>query len=113
MRIYMSIPSNQWEDFMIEDFSAGRRDVLASALAVVGSALFAGPARAAAMQDEGDAADPVFAPHAHDWDWLIGNWSVRHRRLRERLAGSTSWDEFAGTCRNWPLMGGRGNVDDN
>jgi hypothetical protein len=98
---------------MIEEFPAGRRDVLAAALAVVGSALFAGAAHAGQARDESDAADPVFGPHAHDWDWLIGNWSVRHRRLRERLAGNTTWDEFAGTCRNWPLMGGRGNVDDN
>src|SRR5262245_24663577 len=28
------------------------------------------------------------AAHAHDWDWLIGNWDVWHRRLKERLAGS-------------------------
>jgi len=33
--------------------------------------------------------------HAHDWDWLIGNWDVWHRRLKDRLAGST-----AGTARN-------------
>jgi hypothetical protein len=97
---------------MIQQFPAGRRDVLAAAAAVAGSALFAGSARGETRQ-EAEPADPVFAPHARDWDWLIGNWSVRHRRLRERLAGSTEWDEFPGTCRNWPLMGGRGNVDDN
>jgi hypothetical protein len=48
-----------------------------------------------------------------DWDWLVGHWTVRHRKLRERLVGSTEWVSFEGTCINWPLLGGRGNVDDN
>jgi hypothetical protein len=49
----------------------------------------------------------------HDWDFLIGRWSVRHRRLKARLAGCTEWDEFGGTCVNWTTLGGKGNVDDN
>lgn len=49
----------------------------------------------------------------HDWDFLFGRWAVRHRRLKARLAGSTEWEEFAGTCVNWPTLGGQGNVDDN
>jgi hypothetical protein len=49
----------------------------------------------------------------HDWDFLVGRWTVRHRRLKARLAGSTEWEEFAGTCVNWPTLGGQGNVDDN
>jgi hypothetical protein len=68
---------------------------------------------AAHAQDPSEAFDPVFAPFAHDWDWLYGSWSVRHRRLRERLAGCADWDEFAGTSTCWPLMGGRGTADDN
>ena len=48
-----------------------------------------------------------------DWDWLVGYWTVRHRKLRERLVGSTEWVSFEGTCINWPLLGGRGNVEDN
>jgi hypothetical protein len=53
------------------------------------------------------------ADHAHDWDWLIGRWTVRHRRLTARLTGSTAWEEFAGTCVNWTTLGGLGNFDDN
>jgi hypothetical protein len=49
----------------------------------------------------------------HDWDFLVGHWSVRHRRLKERLANCTAWDEFGGTCVNWTTLGGKGNVDDN
>ena len=43
----------------------------------------------------------------------MGTWWVRHRRLKERLAGSDEWEEFEGTSRAWPLLDGAGNVDDN
>ena len=49
----------------------------------------------------------------HNFDFLIGSWTVTHRRLRERLAGCTSWDEFGGTSAARPILGGLGNVDDN
>jgi hypothetical protein len=49
----------------------------------------------------------------HDFDFLVGDWRVHHRRLKERLAGSHEWVEFEGTCRVRPLMNGYGNVDDN
>jgi hypothetical protein len=52
-------------------------------------------------------------PAAHDFDFFHGRWSVRHRRLRARLAGSDDWATFEGTCVAWPLLGGAGNVDDN
>jgi hypothetical protein len=89
----------------------GRRDLLAAALGVSGAMLLSPEIRAAAPASE--KTDPVFAAHADDWSWLVGSWSVRHSRLKDRLAGSTEWEEFTGTCINWALMGGRGNVDDN
>lgn len=49
----------------------------------------------------------------HDFDFLIGAWQVRHRRLKERLLGCSDWELFDGQCRMWPLLGGSGNVDDN
>lgn len=48
-----------------------------------------------------------------DFDFLVGHWNVRHRRLRARLAGSDAWDAFNGTLHNWPVLGGFGNVGDN
>lgn len=48
-----------------------------------------------------------------DFDFLVGHWHVRHRRLRERLAGCTAWDEFDGTTTGHRLMAGRLSVDDN
>jgi len=48
-----------------------------------------------------------------DFDFLMGRWTVHHRRLRERLKGSTSWEEFEGTSIARPLLGGLGNIDEN
>jgi hypothetical protein len=48
-----------------------------------------------------------------DFDFLIGSWTVAHRRLRRRLEGDTQWDRFGGQCEMQPLLGGLGNVDDN
>ena len=48
---------------------------------------------------------------SHDFDFWMGSWKVRNRRLRERLAGSTKWDEFEATAVARPLLGGIGNED--
>ncbi len=53
------------------------------------------------------------ASHARDWDWLVGNWDVWHRRLQERLAGSNDWQEFGGQSALWLSMNGSGTIDDN
>lgn len=47
-----------------------------------------------------------------DFDFFIGDWKVRHRRLKERLLGCDEWEHFDGQCRMWPLLAGSGNVDD-
>jgi hypothetical protein len=48
-----------------------------------------------------------------DFDFLIGTWRVRHRRLRERLVGSTSWEEFEGESNDRNILGGTANFDEN
>ncbi len=50
---------------------------------------------------------------ASDFDFLIGEWSVRHHRLKERLVGSSEWEDFGGTTVAHEVLGGLGNVDDN
>jgi hypothetical protein len=49
---------------------------------------------------------------ARDFDFWMGKWNVRNRRLRERLAGSDEWDEFEATSAAWPLLDGLGNQDE-
>lgn len=48
-----------------------------------------------------------------DFSFEEGRWTVHHRKLRKRLAGSSDWYEFAGTCQAGPLMGGLANYEDN
>jgi hypothetical protein len=55
----------------------------------------------------------VDASAANGFDFLIGDWRVAHRRLKERLVGSTTWEESGGTCTAHKILGGLGNIDDN
>lgn len=48
-----------------------------------------------------------------DFDFIIGDWHVRHRRLNSRLTGCTQWTEFAGKSSTRKILGGFGNVEDN
>jgi hypothetical protein len=48
-----------------------------------------------------------------DFAFAVGDWRVRHRRLRDRLAGCTEWVEFDGEMSTRPVLGGFGNVEDN
>ena len=52
------------------------------------------------------------APPA-DFDFIIGDWTVQHRRLQARLTGCTTWDEFPGEMSTRKVMGGWGNIEDN
>jgi hypothetical protein len=94
---------------------ASEKEMLCARRAVLLS-LGAGGA-AAALGLPGCQAAPVMgvsnSEHVHDWDWLVGNWDVRHRRLKERLAGSTEWEEFGGKSALWLMLGGLGTLDDN
>ena len=51
--------------------------------------------------------------HSHDFDFLIGEWNVRHWQLAHRLAGNHDSVEFQGTSQLWMTMDGHGTVDDN
>ena len=49
---------------------------------------------------------------AHDFDFWPGEWHVRNRRLRARLAGSDEWEEFEATSTARLLLDGLGNEDE-
>src|ERR1051325_469019 len=48
----------------------------------------------------------------NDFDFLVGNWIMRHRRLKERLNGCTEWEEFDGTAVGKKLLNGLGFCDE-
>ena len=49
----------------------------------------------------------------NDFDFLIGTWKVHHRRLVERLKGSTDGEEFDGDTVDRKILDGLGNMDEN
>jgi hypothetical protein len=48
-----------------------------------------------------------------DFDFIIGNWSVRHERLNKLLEGCTEWTAFSGQSSTVKTLGGFGNLEDN
>lgn len=58
------------------------------------------------------ASVPPAAGSVHDFDFFLGAWNVRHRRLRQRLAGSDDWEEFDGSTTCQSLLGGIVNLNE-
>jgi len=48
-----------------------------------------------------------------DFSFQDGHWTVHHRKLRKRLAGSDDWSTFTGTTTAGPLMAGMAGYEDN
>src|SRR5687767_7142339 len=48
----------------------------------------------------------------NNFDFLVGTWTTKQRRLRELFAGSDDWDEFTGDVRCWSIFDGAGNMDE-
>ncbi len=85
-----------------------RKIVQLSLLASAAGLLPLGEALAAFAGEAGAAAGEA----SHDFDFFVGSWSVKHRRLKQRLVGSRDWQEFDGTCRCWSLLGGLANINE-
>jgi hypothetical protein len=47
----------------------------------------------------------------NDFDYLVGNWNIRNRALKEPLSGHDEWQEFDATQELRPILLGRGNFD--
>ncbi len=75
--------------------------------------MFATPGNAVSTESVANAVRPASVSSEHDFDFLAGNWTVQHRRLKHRLAHSNEWETFSGTCKTWLVMDGQGDVDDN
>jgi hypothetical protein len=58
-----------------------------------------------------EGADMLGSDGSRDFDFWMGSWKIHNRRLRERLKGSTDWDEFEATATARLLLGGVGNED--
>src|SRR4030095_12624961 len=47
----------------------------------------------------------------HDFDYLVGNWKLRNRKLKARLAHSNEWLSFASRVEMHQILNGVGNID--
>ena len=47
-----------------------------------------------------------------DFDFFIGRWKAHNHRLRERLKGSTEWEDIEGVAVIRKVLGGLGNLDE-
>ena len=63
---------------------------------------------AAAVAAEKPGPSPGSSSTAHDFDFLVGDWTVHNRKLAKRLAGSHEWLEFAATDSFHLLPGAMG-----
>lgn len=46
-----------------------------------------------------------------DFDFLVGGWKIRNRKLKESLVGCDEWDEFNATQNLHQILQGSGNFD--
>ncbi len=89
---------------MSDGVSADRREVLkACAGAVVAGTALASAQPPAERKDEPRGK-------AGDFDFLAGEWKIKHRRLKNAQAGE--WDEFEGEATCWTILGGVGSVEE-
>lgn len=56
---------------------------------------------------------PIDPKAPTDFDFIVGDWKVLHRRLDARLANCTDWTEFKGLSSTSKTLGGFGNLEDN
>lgn len=45
-----------------------------------------------------------------DFDFLAGNWTIKHRKLK--TPHTNDWDEFEGKATCWTILGGVGSVEE-
>jgi len=48
----------------------------------------------------------------HNFDFLIGEWNVLNKKLKERLTGSNEWIEFSAKMETKPFLNGLGLMDE-
>lgn len=54
---------------------------------------------------------PSATSSEHDFDYLVGTWKLRNRKLRSRLTHSTEWIAFESRVEMHQILNGLGNID--
>src|ERR1043166_8276009 len=89
---------------------------LAVAAAVLASVAPGSTTMGAPQAQNASAAAETVRPPArdgqHDFDFMIGTWKSRVRRLQNPLTGSTSWIEGDATVSVRKIWNGRGHLEE-
>lgn len=100
---------------MTDDHDSSRRRALHLPLFAVAAGLLPASACALAAPTPTPTHPPTPATAAtpeRAFDFFLGTWQVRYRRLRERLMDNHDWEEFDGRCKVSSLFDGRANFDE-
>jgi len=46
-----------------------------------------------------------------DFNYLIGSWKLKNRKLKSRLTNNTEWIDFESEVEMYQILGGNGNID--
>lgn len=94
-----------------------RRRVLLKTFAGIALGSTAGAGGATPKQGESGkplptetAASAALLGKPGEFDFLAGEWQIKHRRLKK--AGGADWDEFAGEATCWTILGGVGSIEE-
>src|SRR5207244_2165168 len=70
------------------------------------------PHSARATDTEQMKADTTQADGQHDFDFAVGTWKTRVRRMLKPLSGSSDWVEGTGTVSTRKVWGGRAQLEE-
>ena len=88
-----------------------------TSLMVCSLVVFLQPVQGLAQQNSDAVKTSVQQPPAerdgqHDFDFEVGRWNIHLKRLKDRLAGSTTWVEFDGTSVTRKVWGGKADLEE-
>jgi hypothetical protein len=90
---------------------AGTRVDRRTVLRTAAGAVLASAAAHLAVAHEGEQAmSGVVEGKPGDFDFLAGNWKIKHRKLK--AAHGIEWDEFEWEATCWTILGGVGSVEE-
>ena len=55
--------------------------------------------------------EPSATSSPHDFDYLVGTWKLKNRKLKSRLSHSTEWISFESRVEMHQILDGMGNID--
>ncbi len=55
--------------------------------------------------------EPMPSSSEKDFDFYVGKWRIRNRKLKNRLQNSSEWFEFDAELEMSTMLNGRGNID--